>query len=399
MGRLPPGLALAATWVALSVLAVSPVGAASPNTVLALDTGNVGRYSSLELDGRSRPVVSYFDAANSALKLARCADRRCTVVHRATLDPADVGGDTSLALDATGRPIVSYYFGDLDLQTGDLRVAGCPRPACDGTPPRISAPDRAGFTGIGTSIVLDEAGNPVVSYVSIDDGLHVLHCGNPRCTGGNVITPIDPETYGVGTSVALDVDGNPVVAYASFAGLRVAHCADPICSAGTTIQTPASMGSFGWQGGARLALDSAGRPVVSFFVWDASGASLNVLRCGDPSCTSGNLVRELDSDVLVAGRSTPLDTDVVVGASSSIALDAADDPVLAYAGASAPGLRVLRCASADCSSGFTVTTPDPGVDVLDPSMVLDPSGRPLVSYAAEGELRLLRCSTADCSSP
>jgi hypothetical protein len=74
---------------------------------------------------------------------------------------------------------VSYSDGD----NGDLKLMHCNDADCAGGGEAISSPDTAGAVGGFTSIALDEAGNPVVSYWDgTNSDLKVLHCATPNCT-------------------------------------------------------------------------------------------------------------------------------------------------------------------------------------------------------------------------
>lgn len=382
--------------VVLSLL-LSPwagLATATEDSVASPDKdGSVGSWTSLALDADDRPVISYYDATNGDLKVLHCGNPDCTsgnvvatpdtgaISAQAAAPEPEVGMYTSLALDGAGNPVVSYY----DVTNRDLKLLRCGNETCTfGN--SITSPDTDGSVGTWTSLALDADSHPVVSYHDGTNGvLRVLHCGDPTCSSGNTIESPDPDgANGLYSSLELDASGNPVVSYHDIdnTALKVLHCGDPTCTSGNTITSPDTEG---WVGKyTSLVLDAAGNPVISHC--DFSHSDLKVLHCGDPECSSGNT------------DASP-DTEGFVGAFTSIALDAYGNPVVSYTGDSNLELRVLHCGNAACTGGNVTTSPDPGGGGAFTSVALDARGLPVVSYVDGrlADLKVLHCSGPDCT--
>ncbi|MCH7953579.1 MAG: hypothetical protein IIC25_06780, partial [Chloroflexi bacterium] len=254
-------------------------------------------------------------------------------------------------------------------------AASCWQRCCCGTPRRakppstpLTRPTRGGEVGRYTSLALDSSGFPVVSYFDSTNGdLKVLHCGDANCASSNVFaTPDTGGVVGWDTSLALDGSGFPVVSYfdATNLDLKVLVCGDADCSSGNTITAIDSTGVVGQF--TSLALDGSGFPVVSYY--DFTGADLNVVVCGNATCSSGNTITSVDS----AGD---------VGQYTSLVLDGSGFPVVSYYDVTNLNLKVMHCNDANCNGGNeSIESPDMGTDVgTDTSLALDGAGFPVVS--------------------
>ena len=262
------------------------------------------------------------------------------------------------------------------------------------------------------SLALDASGNPVVAFHAKFPGfqLQVLHCGNPNCTAGNSIELPDSTASAIDASLALDASGNPVVSYVSVLGLteglKVLHCNDPDCSGGdesAVVLDPNER--IAWTS---LQLDGAGNPVISYY--DDLSNDLTVAHCNDPDCAGDN--ESIQSP----------DTDGDVGVFTSLALDAAGNPVISYclvtglpsaAGIPVPhcdDLRVMHCNDADCAGGNeNIQTADEfGGTGYFTSLELDAAGNPVISYSCFESppnipdqcpaLKVLHCTDAKCAA-
>jgi len=243
-------------------------------------TGTVGRYSSLAVDGTGQVHVSYFDDTNSELKYATCA-ASCTTAATWQTVTVDQGGGSynSLAVDGTGGVHVSYRDGT------DLKYASCAANCMTAASWATVVVDQGGDLGAYSSLALDGSGRVHVSY---SDGTDLKYATCPAgCTVAANWTnvAVDQTGYaGAYSSLAVDGSGRLHVSYfeETKGDLRYATCAAD-CSTAANWQTVAAdeAGDIGYS--ASLAVDGSGRLHVSYA--DFTNGDLKYATCA-ADCTS-----------------------------------------------------------------------------------------------------------------
>lgn len=385
-GKIVRTICVLALLAPLVVMAdTSSAGAQTDDSIVTVDSvGDVGKQPSLTLDAAGNPVVSYYDATNTDLKVLRCGDMNCgsgNVLTRIERDD-DRGEFSSLTLPASDEPVISYY----DRTEGALGLIYCQNPSCsshvDGVVTAATADE-----GRATSMALNSSGLPVVAFYDFTNGdLRVLICTFVFCNTRVWATPDTLGDVGSGVSLALDAADNPVISYydATNFDLKVLRCTNTTCSS-TSSTNPDLVGTVGLA--TSLVLDASGNAVVSY--WDATNGDLKILRCGNANCNSGNVTTNPDSADLV-------------GLGSSLVLDAAGNPVVSYWDVTNLDLKLLHCGNHNCTSGNSITSPDTGGSVgSDTSLVLDAGGNPVVAYydSTNGDLKILHCDDPNCVPP
>ncbi|HYN89330.1 MAG TPA: DNRLRE domain-containing protein, partial [Ardenticatenaceae bacterium] len=145
--------------------------------------------------------VSYYDRSRRNLKHAvRTAPRTWRVE---TVDAAGaVGQYSSLALDRAGNPHISYY----DETNSALKYA-----RWDGAAWQIQTVDNSGDAGSYTSLALDANGNAHISYYDVDDTALNFARWNGRAW--QIQSVPDDGNVGKYSSLELDPAGNAHISY------------------------------------------------------------------------------------------------------------------------------------------------------------------------------------------
>lgn len=268
-----------------------------------------GFSNGVEIDSSGNPVVLY--SSGGGLYLLHCDDPSCAGTETPTLLHASGGSGGALRLDASGNPVILYGA------AGQTLLLHCDDPACAGTETSVMVDTSFGYAADQSlALVLDPAGNPVVTYTDGGNQFKVLHCDDPSCqseSGGTVL-----HNRYVPALIEVDAAGHPMIVHYGN-GITFMHCDDPTC-AGTETLLPISNGvmSFGFE------LDSAGNPVIAYM----QNGGVHLLHCDDPYCAG------TETPVIVSPR---WDNSIM-----TMRLDAQDGAVIGWIEETSPYLYMAR---------------------------------------------------------
>ncbi len=326
-----------------------PLGGNEWNIYVVDSLGNVGLFTSLALDSRGNPHISYYDSTNEDLKYARWNGTGWTIE---TVDSVFfVGAHTSIALGSDDRPHISYTERVFDVR--NLKYAKLTEGWSRWKQETV---DSGIFPFQFTSIALDSKGNPHISYRG-DESLKYAEWNGSAWVNETV----DPE-LGAGTfnSMALDSNDNPHISYAyrDVYGddLRYARRNET----GWRIETVEFGGRLGLD--SSIAVDSSDNPHISYS--DGTGFLEGDLKYARWDGSAWN-IEAVDS----VGN---------VGFFTSIFLDSNDYPHISYHD-DYPNFT-LKYARWDGSLWQIETVDDNGTAGEFTSIAVDGSGYPHISY-------------------
>ena len=366
--------------------------------------------------------VAYRDAANSAVKLAVCTIGTTCTPEAFTVDNTDDVGNfgISLAVDSASRPFVAYY----DATNTALKVAVC-EAAGSCNAPVVSTVDgvdgaaSADSVGAYAAVAFGTDEKAMISYWDMtNNDLKVAHCDNADCTTvfassiyefpGNHDDDSGSVLY-YPTAIAFGADGHGLVAFCGCARnaacdaaerkLVVAHCDDDgLCTTATASDvdtTAVAAGSPAFAGRhPSLAIGADDMPLVAYTA-RTGGAhprfQLKVAHCADAACTTATL-SVVDTSAGSATSEAFAHTSVAVGLDNLA--------VVAYYDGGASDLAVAHCENAACSAS-TVYVPVASAGVLGTwaALAVNPSASAnVVSYYDQGNQRLQVAKLTPCTS-
>lgn len=315
-----------------------------------VDSGReVGKYTSLVLDGSDHPHISYQDDTNNDLMYAY---KDAAGWHTEIADGFLWNGHISLALDRAEYPHMSYYGSSYKgLKYAHKDGAGWHDEV-------VTAISVEYLIGAYSSLALDQADYPHISYYKEYNYRGYLQYAYQDVSGWHLEVVENPEGSGrypgQYTSIALDGEGYPHISYFhnSDMELKVAYKD----ASGWHLETVDSAGQVGKY--TSLKLDHAGYPHISYF--DSTNNDLKYAA----QDTSGWHVETVDS----AGD---------VGSFTSLELDKSGYPHISYRDF---GNNDLKYAYKDVFGWHTQTVDSEGLVGEYTSLALDGNSAPHISY-------------------
>ncbi len=303
--------------------------------------------------------------------------------------PAVPDGDYRLAV-STGQGF--SHYDEFDSTVGAVGPQGPPGPDDDSWTGTGNV-STAGNVGIGTTDItspLTVAGTieSTSGGIKFPDGTIQSTASPPivvaQVPQSNILSNVDSSgIVGAMSSITIGTDGYPVISYSdeSNKDIKVAKCGNPSCTSGNIITALDSA----HVDKTSIAIGMDGMPVISY--QDVTVDDLKVARCGNPACSSGNTVTTVDS------------TGEVGGSSITIGMDGM--PVISYYDYTISDLKVAKCGNPSCSSGNTITALGANA-VHFTSIIIGTDGLPLISFddASTGyyNLKVIKCGNPACSS-
>jgi len=317
----------------------------------------------------------------------------------------DVGRFNDIAIGTDGLPLI-VYGNAWAASVHELKAAHCADRACVN-----SSTATLGFTMFeSTSIAVNRRGTPLITFHDPwSPGLAVATCANTSCTAADLRIERHGEGYGKSSEAAFDTGGTAIIAASR----------SDIGGVDTLIRTA---GATGWvdqnidtrlhehsRQSLAMGPDDRARIVIPGAPIGSSPGPgqmptvqtypLRLTTCPDPTCTFGLIDRVVIHEEVAVAPDTTHGVSARAAGHTSVAVSPDGLPVAAVSWVRGPGLDVIVCADATCSSR-TVTLIDDGPNAgrfVD--LAFTPDGVPIMAYTDDtGVVRVAHCRDAACAA-
>lgn len=248
-------------------------------TVSTIDTvGDVGYSTAITIGRDGLAIISYYDNYHQTLKVAHCDNLACTSANVESI--ADVGGSTnqgtSITVDKFGVGLISYY----DAVNQDLRLARCGNEVCSVSLTYLI--ESTNNVGNYSSIMRSTGDYALIAHTDLTNyDLHVSYISLLNYTTKGTTIVDSTNNTGVNPSMTRGPDGYQLISYSDLTSevTKVAHCTNETC----TDSTVENLISF-W-GDPFISLGSDRLPVISLA--DPEYNRVIVIKCYNNDCTEG----------------------------------------------------------------------------------------------------------------
>lgn len=382
--------------VFLSIVLSWPVSSGPMWVIETVDNnGGVGTYSSIDVDSKNNPHISYYDWVNKDLKYAYWDGNAWQIV---TVDSAgDVGQYSSIVLTDTDVPLISYYD-STNKKLGYAKGNKTVPVTFDITKTYWHEPYGVALdTGYSTSIALDGDIPHILCYSPADGG-SVIHFYRSEPynvasayfkfveIGANCFSGAGSVYLARGSGICVDKNHNIHAVYMDRGNDKLQY------RQGFRISTSPLQYGWGSPHGLKtgdtsypdITTTTDDRPVVSYYFNDPANSKSYLIRAYDQGGGSWAYAG-IDSTTLSGSR--------YIGQFTSLAIDRNNYFHISYQDASNTKLKYVRninyydkwtvtsASGLGVTNGrFTTTVDSDGSVGRDTSLVLDSRGLPHISY-------------------
>lgn len=225
----------------------------------------------------------------SQLVFTRCLNTDCTTTSIISVAGSQEANTNTyvrypeVMQGADGFPNIVFYIGDINGRQ-DIFFVKCQDANCQ-SQVRSKINPTIWDGGFYPKMALGNSGNPVITYRQNGPG-KIVACGNPYCNSGNIITNF--SGWLAYPKIIIGKDNLPLLlaSNSSNGDLNVLKCLDPTCSSGHTTKKIAQIGNDfdNYYTHSDMKMGRDGLPLIAYY--NRVDGIFHALKCNDLSCNT-----------------------------------------------------------------------------------------------------------------